>query len=108
MSVTNTDKTKAKINVDGLFSGIFYQNGDLWKSYKILLKEIPTIEELLQADTVMISGSTFSVNKKHEYMKIFVENLMEALEINKKLKVLGFCFGHQLVAQAHGARIEKR
>ena len=105
MSVTNTDKTKAKVNVDGLFSGIFYQNGDLWKCYKVLLKEIPTVEELLQADTVMISGSTFSVNNKHEFINLFLENLMEALEINKKLKVLAFCFGHQLIAQAHGARV---
>ena len=47
MSVTNTDKTKAKINVDGLFSGIFYRNGDIWKSYKILLKQIPTVEQLV-------------------------------------------------------------
>ena len=63
--MTNVDKTKAKINVDGLFSGIFYQKGDHWKSYKILLKQIPTVEELATADVVLISGSTYSVNQKH-------------------------------------------
>ena len=41
-------------------------------------------------------------------MTIFIDNLMEALKINKKLKVSGICFGHQLVAQAYGARVEKR
>ena len=30
MSVTNIDKTRPKINVDGLFSGAYYQNGDNW------------------------------------------------------------------------------
>lgn len=29
-SVTNTDKTKAKINIDCLFSGMFYKMGDQW------------------------------------------------------------------------------
>ena len=33
---------------------------------------------------------------------------MDALEINQELKVAGFCFGHQLIAQAFGARVEKR
>lgn len=42
-SVTNIDKTKPKINVDCLFSGIFYRSGDTWQSYKILLNEIPTV-----------------------------------------------------------------
>lgn len=32
-SVTNTDKTRVKINVNGLFCGIFYQHGDQWTSY---------------------------------------------------------------------------
>ena len=37
-SVTNVDKTRAKINVDGLFSGIFYRKGDSWKSFRVLVK----------------------------------------------------------------------
>ena len=107
-SVTNVDKTRPKINLDGLFSGIYYRKGDIWKSYKILLEEIPTIEEMIQSDTIIISGSTYSVNNMHEYMKLFVANLVVALDLNKKLKVTGGCFGHQLLAQAYGARIEKR
>lgn len=53
----------------------------------------------------MISGSTYSVNSKHPFMQTFIDNLVEALEMNKELKVIGFCFGHQLIAQAFGARI---
>lgn len=60
--MTNVDKTRAKINIDGLFSGIFYQNGDNWKTYRVLSKQIPTVEELVEADVVLISGSTYSVN----------------------------------------------
>ena len=36
LSVTFKDKTKAKVNIEGLFSGIFYRRGDRWRSYKIL------------------------------------------------------------------------
>lgn len=38
-------------------------------------------------------------------MKIFQKNLVQALKINKQLKVTGFCFGHQFVAHAFGGRI---
>jgi GMP synthase-like glutamine amidotransferase len=33
---------------------------------------------------------------------------MKALEINKSLKVTGFCFGHQMIAQAFGAKVQKK
>lgn len=33
---------------------------------------------------------------------------MDALQINQELKVAGFCFGHQLISQAFGSRVEKR
>ena len=38
----------------------------------------------------------------------FQGNLLKALEINKKMKVLGFCFGHQMLAQAFGAKVQKK
>ena len=38
------DKVKPKVNVDGLFSGIFSRFGDRWRSFKILLDQIPTVE----------------------------------------------------------------
>ena len=36
LSVTFKDKTKAKVNIEGLFSGILYRRGDRWRSFKIL------------------------------------------------------------------------
>lgn len=48
------------------------------------------------------------MNNKPQYIKAFELNLKEVLKINKKLKVAGFCFGHQLIAQIFGAKIEKR
>lgn len=69
-SVANTDKTKPKINVNGLFSGLFYRHGDRWQTFELLNHEIPTVNDLLSFDTIMISGSTYSVNQMHPYMTI--------------------------------------
>ena len=108
LSVTFKDKTKAKVNIEGLFSGIFYRRGDRWRSYKILNEEIPTVEDMIRVDTVVISGSSLSVLNMHPLIQKFQAQLFSALEVNKKLKVLGFCYGHQMIAQALGAKVEKK
>jgi GMP synthase-like glutamine amidotransferase len=107
-SVTNADKAKPKINLDCLFSGMFFRSGDHWVSHKILLGQVPSVQELAEANTVFISGSTYSVNSMHSLIRKFATNLMKALEANKHLKVMGSCFGHQLIAQSFGGRVEKR
>ena len=56
----------------------------------------------------MITGSTYSVNNMHPHMRKVASHLKDALAINKQLKMVGFCFGHQLLANIHGARVEKR
>ena len=35
-SVGREDKISPKINIEALYTGIFYQNQDIWSSYKIL------------------------------------------------------------------------
>lgn len=107
-SVTNVDKTKPKINVNGLFSGLFYRHGDKWQTFEVLNHEIPSVNDLLCFDTIMISGSTYSVNQMHPYMKILAENIKEALSLSKSLKVIGICFGHQFISHIFGAKVEKK
>jgi GMP synthase-like glutamine amidotransferase len=63
--------------------------------------EIPKLEELVQFDTVLLSGSSYSVNSMAPQMQLFQEILLDALRINKKLKVLGICFGHQFIAKSN-------
>lgn len=41
-------------------------------------------------------------------MKRFAFNLSNALNLNKKLKILGTCFGHQFLAHLHGVEVSKR
>lgn len=103
-STLNQDRLQAKIHIDGLFSGIFYNPGDEWKSFKILKGEIPKVEELMDYNTIILSGSSLSVNKMPQQMQQFQEILAEAMKVNKNLKVVGLCFGHQFLA--HSQKIE--
>jgi hypothetical protein len=61
-SVLTQDPFKPRINVDALIGGIFYNPGDSWKSFKILKGDVPQAEELAQFDTLILSGSSYSVN----------------------------------------------
>lgn len=70
-STLNQDRLVAKIHIDGLFAGIFYNPGDEWRSFKILRGEVPKVEELMDYDTLILSGSSLSVNKMPQQMQHF-------------------------------------
>lgn len=70
-STLNQDRLQAKIHLEGLFSGIFYNPGDEWKAFKILRGEVPKVEELMDYNTLILSGSSLSVNKMPAQMQQF-------------------------------------
>lgn len=55
-------------------------------------------------DAVMMTGSPLSVRQPTEWMERAADFLVEAAE---RVPVLGVCFGHQLIAWKHGARVVK-
>jgi GMP synthase (glutamine-hydrolysing) len=55
-------------------------------------------------DAVMMTGSPLSVTQPTEWMERAADFLVEAAE---RVPVLGVCFGHQLIAWKHGARVVK-
>lgn len=61
-SVLSHDPFKPRINLDALIGGIFYNPGDSWRSFRILKGDVPQAEELAQFDTLILSGSSYSVN----------------------------------------------
>ncbi len=56
----------------------------------------------------MLSGSSLSVNDNDPCVCKFTEELKKALQKNKQLKVLGICFGHQLIARMFGGTVIKK
>jgi carbamoylphosphate synthase small subunit len=107
-SVANLDRLKPKIHIEGLYTGQFYQFGDRWRSYRILNNDVPSVEEINSQNVLLLSGSSHSVNNLCPPMKKFAKNLLVSLSVNKQLKILGTCFGHQFLAHLNGASVAKR
>ena len=99
---------KPRIHLEGLLSGIFYNDGEIWKSYRILAGNIPTAQELIGYDTVILGGSSHSVNNMPPPILAFREVLKQAITLSDNLKVMGICFGHQLLANLNNATVESR
>ncbi|MBN2263530.1 MAG: gamma-glutamyl-gamma-aminobutyrate hydrolase family protein [Prolixibacteraceae bacterium] len=53
----------------------------------------------------IITGSHYNVNQKHEWLKSLKDWIVTAFYSN--IPVLGICFGHQVIAEALGGKVEQ-
>ena len=74
-----------------------------FQTFDTQLNEYPA--DLDEFDAYLITGSKSSVYDKAPWIERLVEFVRELHELRKKL--IGICFGHQLVAEALGGRVEK-
>lgn len=68
-SVLNKDKMQPKIQIEGLLAGILYNPGDQWKSFRILKNDIPKVKDLADYNTIILTGSSYSVSDMSPLMK---------------------------------------
>ena len=57
-------------------------------------------------DAYLITGSPCYVNDEHPWIEKLSQFVRDCVESNKKL--VGVCFGHQLIASALGGKVERR
>ncbi len=74
-----------------------------YESFNILDFDYPT--SLNDFDLYLITGSKASVYDDEEWILNLFE-FVRSLDIAKK-NILGFCFGHQVIAQALGGQVQK-
>ncbi|KAK7050442.1 glutamine amidotransferase type-1 domain-containing protein [Favolaschia claudopus] len=76
--------------------------------YDVVKKmEYPTDEQLDAYDGILITGSKASAYEDIEWINKLVEFTAHVVTEKPKLKIVGICFGHQIVARALGGRCVK-
>jgi GMP synthase-like glutamine amidotransferase len=72
------------------------------RTYSALAGELPTRPE--DHDAYIITGSPAGVYEDHDWIPPLKSFLREA---KGRAKLIGICFGHQIMAEAFGGRVEK-
>jgi hypothetical protein len=71
--------------------------------------EFPSIEDVQEGryDVIFIGGSHFSAYEDVSWIARLRDELLPAYYASKKAKLVGLCFGHQILALALGGRVGK-
>lgn len=81
----------------------FGEEGERWDLFKVYDGEFPDFNELYKYDGFVVSGSP-SDAYANDYWILKLCFLLQTLDAMEK-KVLGICFGHQVLCRALGGRV---
>jgi GMP synthase-like glutamine amidotransferase len=70
---------------------------------------LPSKEQLLHIKAIIIPGSDLSVTDAATmpWMRVLRDFLKQVYEEHPHIKLLGICFGSQIIAEALGGKVEK-
>ncbi len=88
---------------DALFHALLGGNGFTFKTYNVVDGHFP--ESPQEADAWLITGSKHGVYEDHAFIPP-LEDFIRRIYA-EGLPLVGICFGHQIVAQALGGKVEK-
>lgn len=98
------DELRAKHgDYDELFVRLLGGQGFEFKTFPVLDGVLPT--QINEAEGWLITGSKFGVYEDHDWIAPLEEFLRRAFAA--EVPIVGVCFGHQILAQALGGRVEK-
>jgi GMP synthase-like glutamine amidotransferase len=86
-----------------LFERLLAGQGFTFRSWLVEAMEFPG--SILDADGWLITGSRHGAYEDHPFIPPLEQFVRDALAAH--LPVVGICFGHQIMAQALGGRVEK-
>ncbi|WP_062763433.1 type 1 glutamine amidotransferase [Falsirhodobacter sp. alg1] len=98
------DDIKTKIgDYPDMFEALLAGNGFTFRTWRVTDMDFPT--DVHQADGWLITGSRHGVYEDHAFiapLEDLIRNIYAA-----RVPLVGICFGHQIIAQALGGRVEK-
>ncbi|KAL0412652.1 UNVERIFIED_CONTAM: Gamma-glutamyl peptidase 5 [Sesamum radiatum] len=87
----------------GVYVRMLKEEGETWDEFKVARGEFPADDEIAEYDGFVITGSYSDADSNEVWIcKLVV--LLRRLDAMKK-KILGICFGHQILARALGGKI---
>lgn len=86
----------------GVFVSLLRDEGESWDVYRVASGEFPKEDELQCYDGFVITGSACDAHGNDVWICKLV-NLLKKLDSMKK-KLLGICFGHQILGRALGGK----
>ncbi|KAF8404736.1 hypothetical protein HHK36_009625 [Tetracentron sinense] len=86
----------------GVFVRMLAEEGETWDVYRVAAGEFPGDEDLSLYDGFVITGSCSDAHGNDVWICKLL-NLLKKLDSMKK-KVLGICFGHQILGRALGGK----
>ncbi len=88
---------------DGMFRALLGGNGFEFQTYAVVDGEFP--EDAHQADGWIITGSRHGAYEDHAWIPPLEQLIRDIQKTGNPL--IGVCFGHQIIAQALGGKVEK-
>ncbi|RWW28544.1 hypothetical protein BHE74_00045667 [Ensete ventricosum] len=85
-----------------VFVGLLGEEGETWDVYRAVRRELPCMEDVGTYDGFVITGSCNDAHGDDQWINDLV-SFLKALDSLKK-KVLGVCFGHQILSRALGGK----
>ncbi|XAR53010.1 hypothetical protein NMG60_11021387 [Bertholletia excelsa] len=87
----------------GVFVGMLAEEGETWDVYRVADGNFPEDDEIGEYDGFVITGSCNDAHGNDLWICRLL-NLLQTLDFMKK-KVLGICFGHQILGRSLGGKI---